>query len=93
MSVSKLRRKGDVVNHPSHYNTGSIEVIEAIEDWKLCYHVGNVVKYCARAGHKDTTKEIEDLCKARWYLSRKIEMLKSKKEGRKSVRPNDMEKA
>jgi len=25
----------EMVNHPKHYNTGSIEVINAIEEWKL----------------------------------------------------------
>jgi hypothetical protein len=68
----------DAVNHPSHYNAGKIEVIEAIEDWGLCYHRGNVVKYVARAGKKDPAKEIEDLEKAQWYLSRKISKLKQK---------------
>jgi len=78
------------VTHPSHYNSGKIEVIEAIEDWKLNFHRGNTVKYVARAGKKDQTKEIEDLEKARWYLEREIERLKSLKEGRELVRPNDM---
>lgn len=49
------------VNHPSHYNSGKIEVIEAIEDWRLGFHRGNAVKYIARAGKKDPRKEIEDL--------------------------------
>lgn len=55
----------DKVNHPSHYNLGKIEVIEAIEDWKLSYHQGNAVKYIARAGKKDAGKELEDLKKRR----------------------------
>ncbi len=59
--------KPDNVNHPSHYNHGSIEVIDAIEDWKLGFHDGNVVKYVARHKHKNG---IEDLKKARWYLNR-----------------------
>jgi hypothetical protein len=80
----------DKVNHPSHYNTGKIEVIEAIEDWKLDYHCGNAVKYVARAGKKDPSKEVEDLQKAIWYLNRKVEKLKAAKEGRESKRPNDM---
>lgn len=66
----------DPVNHPAHYTMGRIEVIEAIEDWSLPYHLGNAVKYIARAGRKDKSKEIEDLKKARWYLDRYI----SKKE-------------
>lgn len=80
----------DVVNHPSHYNTGKIEVIEFIEDQRLDYPLGNTVKYICRAGRKDATKEIEDLKKAAWYLNRKIETLTAQKEGRAVVRPNDM---
>ena len=79
-----------MVAHPPHYNSGKIEVIEAIEDWKLGYHLGNTVKYCARAGKKDPAKEIEDLEKGAWYLNRKIELLKAAKEKRDSWRPNDM---
>ena len=37
------------VNHPLHYNTGKIEVIDAIEDWELNFHDGNVIKYIVRA--------------------------------------------
>jgi len=69
----------DSVNKPKHYNTGNIEVISAIEDWNLDYHLGNVVKYVARAGKKDPSKTIEDLEKAKWYLSRKIEELNKKR--------------
>ena len=46
-------------------------VIEAIEDWDLNFHLGNVVKYVARAEHKNDA--IEDLKKARWYLDRDIQ--------------------
>ena len=80
----------DNVNHPHHYNRGKIEVIEALEDWKLDFHCANAVKYIARAGVKDPTKEIEDLEKARWYLQRKIELLKARNENRKPIKPNDM---
>ena len=80
----------DVVAHPPHYNAGKIEVIEAIEDWGLGFNRGNTVKYTARAGKKDPTKEVEDLEKAVWYLRREIELLRAKKEGREAVRPNDM---
>jgi hypothetical protein len=62
----------DKVNHPPHYNAGSIEVIAAIEDWKLDFHLGNVVKYVARADHKG--RRLEDLRKAAWYLQRAISL-------------------
>ena len=58
-------------NNPSHYNTGNIEVIDAIEDWGLDFNAGNVVKYVARHQHK--ADPLEDLKKARWYLDRLIE--------------------
>ena len=69
--------KDDPVNHPSHYTDGKIEVIDFIEDKKLPYHLGNVVKYVSRAGKKDKTKTIEDLKKAQWYLNRYIQLLSS----------------
>lgn len=64
------------VNHPTHYTDGKIEVIDFIEDKSLNFHRGNAVKYIARAGKKDPSKEIEDLQKAVWYLDREIERLK-----------------
>lgn len=73
----------DAVNHPSHYNQGKIEVIEALEDWKLEPHEWNAVKYVARAQWKG--KRIEDLEKAIWYLRRKIALLRGQ-----PPRPNDM---
>lgn len=65
----------DIVNHPSHYTDGKIEVIEFIEDKKLGFCLGNAVKYIARAGKKDPTKEVEDLKKAEWYIKRRIKEL------------------
>jgi len=64
---------GDNINHPKHYNSGKIEAIEAIEDWNLGFHLGNVVKYISRAGKKDPNKRLEDLKKALWYLQREID--------------------
>ena len=61
------------VEHPSHYNTGKVEVIDFIEDQDLNFHLGNVVKYVCRAKHKG--KELEDLKKAQFYLAREIENL------------------
>ena len=60
----------EAINHPKHYNSGSIEVIAAIDDWKLGFCLGNVVKYVARAEHKNNA--VEDLKKAAWYLSHEI---------------------
>ncbi len=68
--------KNDPVNHPAHYTSGKIEVIDFIEDKQLDFCLGNSVKYIARAGKKDPSKTIEDLEKAEWYLKRKIDQLK-----------------
>lgn len=71
----------DMVEHPAHYCTGNIEVIDFIEDQDLGYHLGNACKYICRAGKKheagmsDNEKTIEDLKKAIWYINRKIETL------------------
>lgn len=65
----------DNVKNPSYYNRGKIEVWEFIEDQNLDYHTGNAVKYIARAGFKDPSKEVEDLQKAIAFLERKIKVL------------------
>lgn len=65
----------DKVNHPSHYTSGKIEVIDFIEDQNFNYHRGNAIKYICRAGKKDKSKEVEDLEKAIWYLNREIKRL------------------
>lgn len=67
----------DPVTHPAHYTSGKIEVRDAIIDWKLSYLIGNVVKYCARAGKKDPAKHVEDLQKASQYLEKEIATLLS----------------
>lgn len=66
------------VEHPSHYTFGKYEVLDVIEDWNMPYHLGNVMKYIARAGRKDPDKEIEDLKKAMTYLKRYIDMKEKK---------------
>ena len=62
--------KNDAVNHPSHYNNGQIECIDAIkaaltdEEFRgFCK--GNVLKYTWRERHKGGN---ESLKKAAWYL-------------------------
>ena len=65
------------IEHPAHYNMGKVEPIDVIEDWDLGFCLGNTIKYIARAGHKDPTKTIEDLKKARWYLDRHIQTLEN----------------
>ena len=70
--------KKESVNHPSHYNKGKIEVIEAIEDWDLNFAEGNVIKYVAR--HRFKGEPLEDLKKAERYLQRLIRSLEENSE-------------
>lgn len=45
-------------------------MIDVIEDWKLGFNLGNVVKYVGRADHKGAASS--DLYKALFYLNREI---------------------
>ena len=71
----------DSVNHPFHYTSGKIEVIDFITDQDLDFCLGNVVKYISRAGKKVEEgktlfeKGLEDLKKARFYLDYEIKIL------------------
>jgi hypothetical protein len=69
----------EMVNGPAHYGGADnpYEVIKVCEAWGLDLdaYLFNVVKYVARAGKKDDTKELEDLKKAAFYLDRKIKNL------------------
>lgn len=69
-----VRPVKDVVNRPSHYTDGSIEVIDYIQDKGLGFCLGNAVKYISRAGKKDPTKRVEDLKKCIWYCQKQIEI-------------------
>ena len=72
----------DIINHPSHYTDGKIEVIDFIEEKQLNFHRGNAIKYIARAGKKNKEKEIEDLEKAVWYINREIQRLEKLKKNK-----------
>lgn len=65
----------NIINKPAHYNYGEIEVIDFIDQLaehygSQSYHAGNVIKYIARAPHKEDTAQ--DLKKAEYYLKRLI---------------------
>lgn len=77
MGKQLMKKPEEAVDHPSHYMLGGVEVIDAIEAWKLGFHLGNAVKYIARAGKKDPAKTVEDLRKAEFYLKRKIQILEA----------------
>jgi hypothetical protein len=68
----------DEVECPAHYlQDRTIEPIDVIEDWRLPFHLGNAVKYIARAGRKDDV--VVDLKKACWYLARYLTLKGGKK--------------
>jgi hypothetical protein len=68
----------DTVNNPTHYNTGNIECIEAIEESMTPeafrgYLKGNCMKYLWRYDYKG--KPVEDLQKAQWYLAKLLNVV------------------
>ncbi len=65
----------DYINHPPHYTATDIEPIDVIEAWELGFHLGNVVKYIARADLKGN--RLQDLQKCKWYLDRYIQLLEA----------------
>ena len=68
--------KKDMVNKPPHYNMGSIQPIDFIEDHGLGFNDGNALKYITRHKHKGTP--VQDLEKAIWYLKREIKLIEKK---------------
>lgn len=68
--------KVDLINQPPHYALLTPEPITVIESWHLGFHLGNAVKYIARAGKKEGAPILQDLAKAAWYLNREIVRLK-----------------
>jgi hypothetical protein len=64
---------------PNHYQRGSIQVWDFIEDQKLDFFSGNVVKYLCRAGHKSYESEQDDLLKAKAFLDKKITSLQQER--------------
>ena len=68
----------DLVNHPTHYNSGGVECIQAIEasmelEAFQGYLKGNTLKYIWRMSYKG--KALEDCEKAQWYLNKLISTL------------------
>lgn len=72
-----LSQSGDSVNHPDHYKSGGIEVIDLMKAKMspqefLGYLRGNIIKYVLRAPFKG--KPVEDMRKARWYIDKWVEV-------------------
>jgi NTP pyrophosphatase (non-canonical NTP hydrolase) len=73
--IQQVTGHKEAVNHPSHYGgkDNPYEAIKVIEAWDLNFHLGNAIKYIARAGKKGDKKE--DLKKALWYIQRELDKL------------------
>jgi hypothetical protein len=70
------------VNHPNHYNTYDVEVIDMMEriwgpEKTAVFCELNAFKYRMRMGTKPTSPVTEDLEKEVWYLN-KMKELKNK---------------
>tara|TARA_R100000781_G_scaffold5394_1_gene6085 strand:+ start:437 stop:724 length:288 start_codon:yes stop_codon:yes gene_type:complete len=62
---------------PEYYRRGSIQPWDFVRDQGLNFHLGNVVKYVCRAGHK--FDDIDDLEKAIHYLKNEVEFRTSQR--------------
>ena len=62
----------EMVNSPTHYTRGNIEVWDFIRDQGLNYFRGNAIKYICRAGYKSPQTEVEDIKKAIHYLENEL---------------------
>ena len=56
---------------PTYYKRGSCDVWDFVREQGLNFHLGNAIKYIARAGHK-TKSKIEDIEKAIHYLENEL---------------------
>ena len=62
------------VEHPSHYTSGGIEVLDVLKakmsrEAFVGFCLGNVLKYCMRAGKKLHNDAAQDFKKAKFYLN------------------------
>ncbi len=54
--------------NPDYYCSNGVKVIDFIDAYNLSFSLGNVVKYIARAGHKQGEDKLTALHKAYFYL-------------------------
>lgn len=67
-----------MVAAPPYYARLIPQPMQVIEAWGLGFHLGNAIKYIARAGHKGSDTATLDLQKAISYIGRYIEVLSAK---------------
>lgn len=82
----------DMVKRPDHYCFSKFEPKDVIREWGLNFNLGSAVKYIARAGRKDDI--VQDLKKAREFLSFEIEALEAERGVTEEAKPEgEQEKA
>lgn len=69
---------GDAIHRPDHYCFSEYEPRKVIHSWGLNFNLGNAIKYIARAGRKGDI--LEDLKKAKEYISFEIEEIEAERE-------------
>ena len=71
-------KQSETVNHPSHYASGNIECIDAME---AAYGIEAVMHFCQCNAFKyqwrfDKKNGAEDIMKAQWYQNKYLELKK-----------------
>jgi len=61
----------NLIDHPQHYQSNGIEVIDIIDSFNLNFNLGNSIKYILRADKKGNKKQ--DLEKALWYINHELQ--------------------
>lgn len=76
----------DMIKRPEHYCFSKFEPKDVIREWGLNFNLGSAVKYIARAGRKDDI--VQDLKKAREFLTFEIEALEAERAGKSAKVPD-----
>ena len=74
--VEEYITEEDVVNHPSHYESGKFECIEVMLETQgkeavLNFCLCNAFKYLYRHNRKNG---LEDIKKSQWYINKYVEL-------------------
>ena len=75
--TDKVKREGGICKRSYYAFPNGVEAEDICR--YLPFNLGNVVKYCSRAGRKDAKKKIEDLEKAKDYLENEIRRIEEEK--------------
>lgn len=79
MLTIQLSNMNNLVNHPEHYNSYSVEVIDMMiaifgKEKTIAFCELNAFKYRMRFGLKKDNSIQQDLAKEEWYLSKMEEI-------------------